>query len=264
MKKRFTLIELLVITSHFCCDWMNGILKKNKAANDGCSPAYRQVKLYSFTLIELLVVIAIIAILAAMLLPALSAARERARQSNCVARLKNLGMATMLYAGDSAGYLAGTALLSATAAIDIRHATVSNSPWLLFMTLGYLGDIPRTSTPVLKAFYERHYRCPADNEQHFGDYGTSGAYASYFAWTGRGNATIPPRMIIGRDNPGVAIMNDASKQISTAARSDKMAHKTSVNVLYLGGHVGNVLIKETDPVATSSTANVVKLDEYTL
>ena len=71
----------------------------------GQSLRHGGVKHACFTLIELLVVIAIIAILAAMLMPALQKSRETARRSSCLSQLKTMASATMMYADNNRDYI---------------------------------------------------------------------------------------------------------------------------------------------------------------
>ena len=95
----------------------------------------------AFTLIELLVVIAIIAILAAMLLPALSAARESARSSSCISNQKQVALAFQSYTMDNRDMYPPYRLATKTYT-NPPYNSSSNPSWVLVLLVnGYLGDV---------------------------------------------------------------------------------------------------------------------------
>ena len=177
---KFTLIELLVKRSHLCCDRVYG-------KEEVFSPAHGQVKLYSFTLIELLVVIAIIAILAAMLLPVLQQARERARTTHCINNLKTLGTASQFYQGDFKGYLPGqnNGFIYWECHVSCKQKSMFPFGQFLHLYLGY--ELRYWNTMGGYGFQKNNSAiCPSDHRKnnHFKGAGHYFSYATnyYSTW----------------------------------------------------------------------------------
>ncbi len=185
-----------------------------------------------FTLIELLVVIAIIAILAALLLPSLAKARDRAKVSACSSNLKGFYYAHAMYCGDNNDVFVWTGWQGVAA--FCRYSSSFTSFGKLY-SLGYLESI-------------KAYRCVGDKRTFHNTIGlvkdswgyeSSYAYMCHVKWPvhtmGANGSGVFPARRIGRAPSYGALMLDYPGSNSTFTKN--VNHSLGCNVLYAGGYV---------------------------
>jgi prepilin-type N-terminal cleavage/methylation domain-containing protein/prepilin-type processing-associated H-X9-DG protein len=212
-------------------------------------------KTIMFTLIELLVVIAIIAILAAMLLPALSKAREKARSISCASNLKQLSLAEIMYADDNNDMFIGTQcswISSSEAPIPSKPSfcrkSASEDTWFVGwpnLIYPYVGDFGP-------------YVCPSNQLNWYGtNYGTP---VGYYPWADYGSMFFNPKsrslfrhpsetMILGGKGGG----GGTPYILSTKYYAMKQVHGDTANCGYIDGHVQNWRVVNT-PIGSLSIA----------
>jgi prepilin-type N-terminal cleavage/methylation domain-containing protein/prepilin-type processing-associated H-X9-DG protein len=222
----------------------------NVPGNDRTSPL-------GFTLIELLVVIAIIAILAALLLPALHTAKEKGRATVCKSNLKQIALGFEAYAGDYNNYFPAT---------TVGHGTdPENGQWTVFNWQRDLWEYTRG--PLSKYKYEPYVTIPGtvfwcaspqvllpglnqDTTVCQVRYGMNQNIATYATGIWNGTLLVPNAYsrMVAKNPSGNVLVTEITGHTTGAAGNDwaylanhgNMPHTKSSNFLFADGHVDQI------------------------
>ncbi|CAN5827066.1 hypothetical protein BH09VER1_BH09VER1_42010 [soil metagenome] len=198
--------------------------------------------LAAFTLIELLVTISIIAILASLLLPAVSTMQERAKTAKCSSNLRQIGAALLAFASEHNGLmpLAGDTIPLGSV------SSITGQPGWTEQIDPYIGSDRRV------------FVCPASSKTVSSDRVYGYFMGSHAAMVQSGSfsavrlplVSTPDKLIMGGDiSADIFATNDADKDDYTQdpvfASTPAPFHNGTANLLFYDGHIGN--FKKWDP-----------------